>query len=126
MRGAYRIPNNMFPVVQRFLSQETAANTPITEMVVNSIIASPNEGQRFRMGEMVEVRGVAWDGGYGITRVEISIDGGMSWRDGNAWARRRPLRVPRLHLRLYAPMRPARGASWPRRSTASARRKWTR
>jgi hypothetical protein len=49
-------------------------------MVVNSIIASPNEGQRFRMGEMVQVRGVAWDGGYGITRVDISTDGGMSWR----------------------------------------------
>ena len=80
MRGAYRIPNNMFPVVQRFLSQETAVNTPITEMVVNSIIASPTEGQRFRMGEMVQVRGVAWDAGYGITRVDISTDGGMNWR----------------------------------------------
>ena len=50
MRGAYRIPNNMFPVVQRFVSQETAANTPITEMVVNSIIASPNEGQQIPHG----------------------------------------------------------------------------
>src|SRR6185436_12717100 len=81
MRGAYRIPNNMFPIVQRFLSQETPANTPITEMVVNSVIASPNEGQRFHMGEMVDVRGVALDGGYGITRVEISTDAGMSWRE---------------------------------------------
>jgi len=81
MRGAYRIPNNMFPVVQRFLSQETPANTPITEMVVNSIIAMPSEGQRFRMGDMVDVRGVAWDGGYGITRVEVSTDGGASWRE---------------------------------------------
>jgi hypothetical protein len=81
MRGAYRIPNGMFPVVQRFLSQETEVNTPITEMVVNSIIASPAEGQRFQMGQMVDVQGVAWDGGYGITRVAISTDGGASWRD---------------------------------------------
>ena len=81
MRGAYRIPNNMFPVVQRFLTQETAANTPITEMVVNSIMAAPNEGQRFRTGEMVDVRGVAWDGGYGIARVEVSADAGASWRE---------------------------------------------
>lgn len=79
MRAAYRIPNNLFPMVQRFLSQETAANTPITEMVVNSIIAAPNEDQRFRTGEMIDVRGVAWDGGYGITRVEISTDGGTNW-----------------------------------------------
>ena len=86
MRGAYRIPNNTFPVVQRFLSQETAANTPITEMVVNSIIASPSEGQMFRAGEMVDVRGVAWDGGYGIARVEISTDGGASWREATLGA----------------------------------------
>ena len=81
MRAAYRIPNNLFPVVQRFLSQETQANTPITEMVVNSIIASPGEGQRFRTGEIADVRGVAWDGGYGIARVEVSTDGGATWRD---------------------------------------------
>jgi hypothetical protein len=79
MRGAYRIPNNMFPVVQRFLSQETAANTPITEMVVNSVITSPSEGQRFRVGDPVNVSGIAWDGGYGIARVEVSFDGGMFW-----------------------------------------------
>jgi DMSO/TMAO reductase YedYZ molybdopterin-dependent catalytic subunit len=83
MRGAYRIPNNMFPVVQRFLSQETVANTPITEMVVNSVIASPSEGQRFSTGETVQVRGVAWDGGYGIARVEVSADGGTTWREAS-------------------------------------------
>jgi sulfite dehydrogenase (cytochrome) subunit A len=26
------------------------------------------------------VKGVAWDGGYGIARVEVSQDGGQSWR----------------------------------------------
>jgi hypothetical protein len=81
MRGAYRIPNGMFPVVQRFLSQETEINTPITEMVVNSIIASPAEGQRFQMGQNVTVQGVAWDAGYGIAQVEISVDGGANWQD---------------------------------------------
>lgn len=81
MRGAYRIPNGMFPVVQRFLSQETDANTPITEMVVNSIIASPAEGQRFQMGQNITAQGVAWDAGYGIVKVEVSVDGGMNWRD---------------------------------------------
>src|SRR5205085_2386659 len=81
MRGAYRIPNGMFPVVQRFLSQETDVNTPITEMVVNSIIAAPAEGSRFQMGQMVDVQGIAWDGGYGITRVALSTDNGQSWRD---------------------------------------------
>jgi len=80
MRGAYRIPNNMFPVVQRFLSQETEVNTPITEMVVNSLIAAPAEGQRFQRGQVIDVQGVAWDGGYGIARVDVSADGGATWR----------------------------------------------
>jgi DMSO/TMAO reductase YedYZ molybdopterin-dependent catalytic subunit len=81
MRGAYRLPNNLFPMVQRFISQETPANTPITEMVVNSIIASPADGERFRTGQIVDVRGVAWDGGYGIARVEVSTDGRTTWRE---------------------------------------------
>ena len=81
MKGAYRIPTGMFPTVQRFASQENETNTPITEMVVNSLITSPAEGNRVRMGEMVNVTGVAWDGGYGIRSVAVSLDGGMSWRE---------------------------------------------
>jgi hypothetical protein len=26
------------------------------------------------------VKGIAWDGGYGIARVEVSTDGGQTWR----------------------------------------------
>ena len=26
------------------------------------------------------MKGIAWDGGYGIARVEVSSDGGQSWR----------------------------------------------
>jgi hypothetical protein len=26
------------------------------------------------------VRGIAWDGGYGIRAVDVSIDGGATWR----------------------------------------------
>ena len=32
MAPAYRIPKGKFPVVDRFLSQETDTNTPITEI----------------------------------------------------------------------------------------------
>ena len=81
MKGAYRIPTGAFPVVQRFLSQENEMTTPVTEMVVNSVIASPAEGQHFAVGQPVAVVGVAWDAGYRIRSVEISTDGGQSWRD---------------------------------------------
>jgi DMSO/TMAO reductase YedYZ molybdopterin-dependent catalytic subunit len=80
MASAYRIPKGKFPLVDRFISQETETNTPITEMVVNSLITNLREGKRFEPGQPIDVRGVAWDGGYGIAVVDISQDGGRSWR----------------------------------------------
>jgi len=79
MKGAYRIPNGKFPIVQRFLSQETGVNTPITEMVVNSVITAPAAGDAVRAGEALAVKGMAWDAGYGITLVEVSTDAGQTW-----------------------------------------------
>jgi hypothetical protein len=81
MNPAYRIPKGRFPVIDRFLSQETESNTPITEMVVNSLITSPGAEARLKAGEALEIAGLAWDGGYGISGVEVSEDGGRSWRD---------------------------------------------
>jgi DMSO/TMAO reductase YedYZ molybdopterin-dependent catalytic subunit len=78
MKSAYRIPTGKFPLVARFTSQETAANTPITEMMVNSLITSHDEGAAVTIGQ-VTVGGIAWDGGYGIRVVEISTDGGTVW-----------------------------------------------
>jgi DMSO/TMAO reductase YedYZ molybdopterin-dependent catalytic subunit len=79
MKSAYRIPLGKFPVVARFASQETAVNTPITEMVVNSLITSHANGAAVKAGGRVVVTGVAWDAGYGINAVDISIDGGHNW-----------------------------------------------
>jgi len=78
MNTAYRIPLGRFPVVARFTSQETAVNTPITEIVVNSLITSPADGANVKMGS-VAIGGIAWDGGYGISTVEVSSDGGKTW-----------------------------------------------
>ncbi|HXZ96225.1 MAG TPA: molybdopterin-dependent oxidoreductase [Burkholderiales bacterium] len=80
MKTAYRIPKGKFPVIDRFLSQEAEATAPITEMVVNSLITNLHTGQRFSAGQPLVVRGIAWDGGYGIRLVEVSVDEGMSWR----------------------------------------------
>jgi hypothetical protein len=80
VKSAYRIPRGKFPVVDRFISQETDVNTPITEMVVNSIMTNIANGMWATRGQAFEVKGVAWDGGYGISRVEVSQDGGQSWR----------------------------------------------
>jgi DMSO/TMAO reductase YedYZ molybdopterin-dependent catalytic subunit len=81
MKSAYRIPTGKFPIIQQFFSQTTAANAPITEMVVNSMIAAPQEGHTMQATETVDLRGLAWDGGYGIRHVDVSVDGGGTWRE---------------------------------------------
>jgi DMSO/TMAO reductase YedYZ molybdopterin-dependent catalytic subunit len=79
MKSAYRIPLGKFPIVARFASQETAVNTPITEMVVNSLVTSHADGATVKAGSKVTIGGLAWDAGYGIHAVEISTDGGSTW-----------------------------------------------
>jgi DMSO/TMAO reductase YedYZ molybdopterin-dependent catalytic subunit len=79
MKSAYRIPVGKFPVVARFISQETAVNTPITEMVVNSLITTHADGAAVKAGAHANVGGIAWDGGYGIRTVEVSTNGGKTW-----------------------------------------------
>jgi sulfite dehydrogenase len=78
MNPAYRIPVGKFPLRDRFITQENAASTPITEMVVNSLITSHRDGDKVNAGK-VAVSGMAWDGGYGISSVQVSTDGGKTW-----------------------------------------------
>ena len=79
MTTAYRIPTGKFPLVQRFISQENAVNTPITEILINSLVTNLSDGEQMKAGKPVTLRGVAWDGGYGIDNVAISSDGGINW-----------------------------------------------
>jgi sulfite dehydrogenase len=80
MKAAYRVPAGMFPVDHPFKSQVTEANVPITELVVNSLIADPLEGDEVERSGF-NIRGIAWDRGSGINRVEVSLDGGRTWQD---------------------------------------------
>jgi DMSO/TMAO reductase YedYZ molybdopterin-dependent catalytic subunit len=79
VKAAYRIPTGAFPGV-RFKTQETPETTPITEILVNSLITSHVSGARVKRGAKLELAGKAWDGGAGIAAVEISTDGRQSWR----------------------------------------------
>jgi DMSO/TMAO reductase YedYZ molybdopterin-dependent catalytic subunit len=78
---AYRIPKSLFPIVQHFASQEPldSPTTPITEIMVNSLITNLEDDAHVKAGKAVEVRGIAWDGGYGIAEVVLSVDEGASW-----------------------------------------------
>jgi sulfite dehydrogenase (cytochrome) subunit A len=78
MKSGYRIPTGVFPGA-RFASQENAQTTPITEILINSLVTSHANGDRLQRGRPAELAGWAWDGGSGISAVEISVDEGVSW-----------------------------------------------
>lgn len=80
MSTAYRLPRGKFSTPS-FASQVKEANEPITTMVVNSLITSLKAGHRIERGSPIDVRGIAWDGGSGIARVEVSIDDGTTWHE---------------------------------------------
>jgi hypothetical protein len=71
--------------VARFVSQENATSTPITEMVVNSLITSHRDGAKVKPGK-VTISGLAWDGGYGIRTVDVSTDNGKTWSEAKLGA----------------------------------------
>jgi len=48
-------------------------------MVVNSLITRHSDGAPVKAGVNLVVAGIAWDGGYGISSVAVSIDGGKTW-----------------------------------------------
>jgi sulfite dehydrogenase len=79
MSTAYRLPRGKFRT-PTFKSQLGTPNEPITTMVVNSLITSLKSGQQIPQGKPIEVKGIAWDGGAGIDRVEVSTDLGGSWQ----------------------------------------------
>lgn len=78
MKTGYRIPTGAFPGAA-FPSQQNPQTTPITTMVVNSLVTSPSPGSRLPQRRHATLRGWAWDGGTGIAAVDVSSDGGASW-----------------------------------------------
>ena len=71
-------PNTGHDFTSDLATNVTGATAPITEMVVNSLITSHDNGATASANGFV-VEGVAWDRGRGIRSVEISFDGGVAW-----------------------------------------------
>jgi len=77
MNPAYRIPDNPCACVAP--GQTPSKTTPVGRMNVRSFVTSLTDGDKVKGGHSLEVRGIAFDGGFGIERVLFSIDGGRHW-----------------------------------------------
>src|SRR5258706_1961133 len=51
------------------------------EMGPRSVITFPSGGQKLSGPGFYEISGLAWSGGGAVRRVEVSTDGGRSWKD---------------------------------------------
>ncbi len=78
MDPAYRIPDD--PCAHVAPGTKPRRTIPIGRFNVRSFITSHPEGGVVRAGEMVRVRGIAFDGGAGIREVTFSADGGRNWQ----------------------------------------------
>jgi sulfite dehydrogenase (cytochrome) subunit A len=79
MNPAYRIPNNPCACIEP--GQKGVRTVPINRMNVRSFITSLADGAKLKGGHLHGIKGIAFDGGYGIARVLFSSDGGKHWEE---------------------------------------------
>lgn len=77
MKTAYRIPDNDCACVEPGGKPEKTR--PISKLNVRSFVTSHKDRQVVRAGN-TPLRGIAFSGGEGIARVELSVDGGATWQ----------------------------------------------
>ncbi|HZO23020.1 MAG TPA: molybdopterin-dependent oxidoreductase, partial [Steroidobacteraceae bacterium] len=78
MTTAYRIPDNACACVPP--GTPSKKTVPISRFAIRSFVTNLKEGSTVRAGRPLVVRGIAFDGGYGIREVDLSVDGGRTWR----------------------------------------------
>ena len=79
MTTAYRLPDNDCHCVAP--GSVPAKTVPISRLKVRSFITSLSPNAIVRVAKRTVVKGIAFDGGAGIKKVEFSEDGGQHWRD---------------------------------------------
>lgn len=80
MEKAYKIPRGV-PDANESPDNLSDDMEPINVMNVRSIFVSPEPDDVLEVGVKTDIQGVAFDGGYGITKVELSSDEGETWTE---------------------------------------------
>jgi hypothetical protein len=63
--------------------EQIAERLPLTELQVKAQIARPREGESAPANSSVRVHGAAWASEVELAKVELSTDGGATWKDTN-------------------------------------------
>lgn len=79
MKTAYRIPDNACACTVP--GEKAAATVPINRLDVRSFITNIVDGAIMSAQANVMVRGIAFDGGYGVKTVLLSSNGGRDWTE---------------------------------------------
>lgn len=98
-----RIKITAEPTLFHRLYSETFPDDKVTwfrfEHPPNSCILRPSGGHQLTRKGFHEIRGVAWSGGGKITKVEVTVDGGRTWKDAEIQG---PVH-PKAHTRFVFP-----------------------
>ena len=79
MTKGYRIPDNDCACIEPGTAPKETR--PTSTLNVRSFITNVKPGAALALGRAVELKGIAFDGGYGIKTVAVSTDGGKHWRN---------------------------------------------
>jgi sulfite dehydrogenase len=79
MKTAYRIPDNDCACVTP--GGKPDKTRPIARLNIRSFLTSHASSAQVAAGRSVALSGIAFDGGAGVARVDISADGGQSWQE---------------------------------------------
>jgi sulfite dehydrogenase (cytochrome) subunit A len=79
MTTGYRLPDNECGCIAP--GTTAPKTTPITKLKVRSFVTSLANNAVVKVGHPTLVKGIAFDGGTGIKKVEASMDGGRTWQD---------------------------------------------
>jgi DMSO/TMAO reductase YedYZ molybdopterin-dependent catalytic subunit len=77
MKTAYRIPNNACACTEP--GKAPTSTVPIGHFNVRSFLTNIADGATVKANSNLSLRGIAFDGGYGVSDVAVSADDGATW-----------------------------------------------
>ncbi len=94
-------PYLSFQEHSRFLTPDPKTQRDSYDFGPNSVITRPSGEQQLQTSGMHVISGLAWSGGGRVSRVEVSTDGGATYREAELAG---PV-LPKAHTRFFLPWR---------------------